>query len=148
MKLLRRGVAPLVTAVLTAGLLSAGAGSARAASVTFEASAGGGANRKYVQVVVVRNGKHVGYVYWNGDPDPVLGWPGNAMIVADTSTDTWGIEAYLNPVGRVATTRGHNAPYVSPWATGDLPEGRRYELRVCLVRGAASSCSGAYGVTT
>ncbi|MFD5750740.1 hypothetical protein [Streptomyces sp. NPDC127033] len=146
MKFKRRIAATLTTAVLAAGMLTAGAGSAQAATITFKTSAGGGPNGKNFQIAALRDGKNVGYTYWNGDPIPELNWPGDAMMVSDIDGDGWGIEATLAPIARVATTRGHNAPYDSPWATGNLDEGDTLRLKVCLVRGDAYTCSKYYSV--
>lgn len=143
MKFTQRATTLLAATALAAGAtLTSGAGSASAATITFSGSAGSGGD---YQIVALRDGKNIGYVYWSSDPVPGLGWPGDAMSVSDTSSDGYGLEAHLS-TGRVATTRGHNAPYTSPWATGDLTEGLTVGMKLCLVKGDYSNCSGWYNV--
>ncbi|MGC5399521.1 hypothetical protein ACPXCP_27765 [Streptomyces sp. DT20] len=127
------------TALAAAGTLMAGAAPASAASITFSTSSGDG----WGQIVVLRDGKHAGYMYWNSDPKPELGWPGDAFLASDGLADGYGIEAHLDSgtIHRIATTRGHSAGYESPWTTGNLTEGETVLLSVCYVKGSASTCS-------
>ncbi|MGO4427475.1 hypothetical protein AB4Z54_54425 [Streptomyces sp. MCAF7] len=89
-------------------------------------------------MVNLSGGVLAGYAEWRQDPRN--GDPGDAMRVHDRNADGYGIEATLTYDGRMATTRGHDSPYPSPWTTGDLPEDRKYEMRVCVVRGTAEKC--------
>ncbi|MES4907314.1 MULTISPECIES: hypothetical protein [unclassified Streptomyces] len=89
-------------------------------------------------MVTLSGGIDAGYAEWRQDPGN--GYPGDAMRAHDRNADGYGIEATLTYDNRKATTRGHNAPYDSPWATGNLPEDRKYVMRVCVVRGTAEKC--------
>ncbi|MEU1436419.1 hypothetical protein ABZ438_20380 [Streptomyces sp. NPDC005786] len=140
MKFIQRATTLLAaTTLAAAGTLMAGASPASAASITFAFDSGTG----WGQIVVLRDGKSAGSMYWNSDPDSSLGWPGDAFLVHDNLADGYGIEAHLvsGTVDRVATTRGKNAPYTSPWNTGNLPEGLQIALHVCYVKGTSSICS-------
>ncbi len=139
MKFIQRATTLLATAALAAGTLVAGAGSASAASITFAYDSPNGSG----QIVVLRDGKHAGYLYWNSDPIPELNWPGDAFLASDGLADGYGIEAHLysGTLHRMATTRGHDAPYETPWRTGNLPEGEMVLLQVCYVKGTSSTCS-------
>jgi hypothetical protein len=90
------------------------------------------------------NGAYRGAVVWSQDPD---GWgtPGDAMFARDDSADGKGVWGRLS-TGRVASTRGHSAPYTTNWKTGNLREGRAYGMTVCLVRGDWSACDGPFTV--
>ncbi|SCK60444.1 hypothetical protein YW7DRAFT_05970 [Streptomyces sp. AmelKG-E11A] len=143
MKYASRAVALLATGVMAAGALTAGAGTANAATISFSGTKGSGDD---YQIIVVRDNKNIGYVYWNSDPEKALDWPGDAFRVSDISSDGYGIEARLTAPSRKATTRGQDAPYTSPWATGDLVENVLYNLRVCLVKGTYEKCSREYEV--
>ncbi|MGP4053121.1 hypothetical protein [Streptomyces sp. 2A115] len=143
MKFTQRAATLFAATTLAAGAtLTGGASPASAATITFKGTDFSGDN---YQIVVLRDGENIGYVYWNSDPEPGLGWPGDAMRVSDTDADGYGIEAHLS-FGRIATTRGHAAPYTSPWATGDLTEGLIAGMKVCLVKGTYSNCSGWHNV--
>lgn len=140
MKFIQRATTLLAATTLAAGAtLVAGASPASAASITFSTSSGDG----WGQIVVLRDGKHAGYMYWNSDPIPELGWPGDAFNVTDGLDDGYGIEGHLDSgtVHRIATTRGHSSPYESPWTTGNIPEGESVLLSVCYVKGTSSTCS-------
>ncbi|MEU1685836.1 hypothetical protein [Micromonospora sp. NPDC005707] len=76
--------------------------------------------------------------------DPYAGDPGDAIKACDVSGDGYGIEVQMdiNPdaspywqTDRVATTRGHNATYCSPWVTGNIADETKVELKICLVKG-------------
>lgn len=103
-------------------------------------------------VVIYLNDTYAGTGYWNQDPGGDLNGdgrtdPGDALIAYDGAADGWGVEARLS-TGRIATTRGHNSPYWSPWATGDLPEDRTYTMQMCLVRGTSVHCGTSVLVTS
>lgn len=54
--------------------------------------------------------------------------PGDSIRACDNTADGWGIEAWLDinrdgTIDRIASTRGHNAPYRTSWKSGDIPEG-------------------------
>ena len=61
------------------------------------------------------------------------------LRAADTWRDGYGIHAYLPDHGHSVTTSGHNYPYVSGWASGDLTEGHQYTREVCLTKGGVDS---------
>ncbi|MFE4177180.1 hypothetical protein ACFRR7_34955 [Streptomyces sp. NPDC056909] len=127
---------------MVAGLTLAVAPSAAAASYSFE-----GTWPTYGRIVLVKEDGYgqVGLAEWRKDPGS--GQPGDALRVYDQEPDGYGIEAHLSD-GRKATTRGHDSPYWSPWATGDLPEDRTYTMRVCAVKGSDSYCSGNISVSS
>lgn len=67
-----------------------------------------------------------GYGQWN--PDPSGSIPGDSIRACDTTADGYGIETWLDinrngSIDRIASTRGHNSPYCSPWASGNIAEG-------------------------
>ncbi|MFF4411349.1 hypothetical protein ACFYY8_02410 [Streptosporangium sp. NPDC001559] len=139
----RGRVAALLTtaALLTGGSLTVGSGPASAAlSVRFAPSG----TPTGFQIEVYRDGDLAGAAEWV--QDPVGGSPGDTLYAYDVSADGYGIEAHLSN-GRVATTRGHNAPYTDR-RSGDLPENQHYTMWVCLVKGSSSTCSAKYGVTS
>ena len=86
-------------------------------------------------IEVIHNGESVGSAQWF--PDPSTGLPGDLLVAADSAGDTYGIEAHLS-TGRIATTRGHEAPY-GDQVPGDLPEDHAYQMQACLVAGSAST---------
>ncbi|MEY6563589.1 hypothetical protein AB8B12_01195 [Streptomyces sp. PGLac3x] len=79
-----------------------------------------------------------GYAQWNADPSGSI--PGDSIRACDNTADGWGIEAWLDinrdgTIDRVATTRGHNAPYCSSWKSGDIPEGTPVTIYAVTVNG-------------
>lgn len=103
-------------------------------------------------------GGDAGVGTWNADPwvdpqtdprDPTV-FPGDAIRACDYKADGWGIAVYLNidpdtiwdlAWDRRATTQGHNSPYCSPWATGNITEGTRVLVWGCMVKGTeVKSC--------
>jgi hypothetical protein len=131
----RAAVVAVATAAVIGGSMTAGIGSADAATPS---------NAPIVKIVPNIYGVPVNHIIWEGsergtwewsqDPEPNAGFPGDAMRVTDNLTDGWGVEADLD-TGRVATTAGHNAIYTSPWATGDLPEDHWYGICIYLMKG-------------
>ncbi|ROQ63194.1 hypothetical protein EDD93_5932 [Streptomyces sp. 840.1] len=116
----------LAAAVAAFGLVVAAQGTAAAAPKSVGASFGG-------------------YGEWN--PDPSGGIPGDSIRACDTSADGWGIEVKLD-IGRngtwdrVASTRGHNSPYCSPWKSGDIKEGTPVSVQVTNVDGGVTYPKG------
>jgi hypothetical protein len=101
---------------------------------------------------VVYQGRHAGYGAFSADPGGDFNGdgaadPGDAIIAIDDTADGFGVETRLS-TGRIATTRGHDSPYTSPWKTGDLPEGNTYTVRVCVVKSTFEACSSAFAVTS
>lgn len=148
----QKGIALAASATMLAGgILAAGASSAAAATP-------GSTDTVTVKRVVSPDGVGVITWYlWTGDTlrgnfqwsdDPNGSNPGDAMRVTDSYADGKGIEADLitNPV-RIATTAGHNSPYTSPWATGNLPEGGKYTVYLYLVSGGVSTYLDTVSVT-
>ncbi|OZV81085.1 hypothetical protein CA850_13180 [Micromonospora echinospora] len=81
-----------------------------------------------------------GWILGTGEfnADPENGVPGDAIRACDTHADGAGIDVQMdiNPgsiwiTDRLATTRGHNSPYCSPWMSGDIPEGTVVAVRIC-----------------
>lgn len=74
-----------------------------------------------------------GSAQFNGDT--------NSIRACDTKADGWGIQATLrfpvsdNRPDLKIDTRGHAAPYCSPWKRGNLTEGGTYRLFVVPVAG-------------
>ncbi|WP_328839500.1 hypothetical protein [Streptomyces europaeiscabiei] len=135
----------LATSALLAGSsLTLGATNAAAADWTFAKHEGTGAG-DFSATVRNPSGARAGALVWNANPG-CCGIPGDAFQVLDLLSDTWGIEAtMIVPVtGRKATTRGREAPYTSPWNTGDLREGTKVAIQLCAVRGDSKHCSIAY----
>lgn len=133
--ILNRPVALITSAALLAGgTLIAGASSS--------AAAGNMVGLIYEDHQVYR-GK------WSWSSDPSDGKPGDAFRVTDDVADGWGIEGDLNatPI-RVATTQGHSAPYTSPWASGDLPEDKDYELDIWIMKNGTYKYIQSVTVTT
>ncbi|WP_416973727.1 hypothetical protein [Streptomyces sp. 4F14] len=93
------------------------------------------------------DGIYAGQVWWSQDPGGDLDGdgnsdPGDALIAYDNVTDGYGIEATLRTSdSHKVTTRGHGAPYWSPWGTGDLTETHTYYGDACVVKGTFSSCA-------
>ncbi|MFD9717314.1 hypothetical protein [Streptomyces sp. NPDC059076] len=86
---------------------------------------------------VYYNGEIVGSVTWN--QDPAGSTPGDSMMVCDLKSDGWAIEADLFRTGvveRTVNTRGHNAVYCSPWASGNLQENLGWVIHVNMVNGS------------
>ncbi|GAA3063449.1 MULTISPECIES: hypothetical protein [Streptomyces] len=92
-----------------------------------------------VSIVSPRDGHEMGFVRWNADPAPAPGIPGDSLIAKDISPDGWAVEAELSN-GRIASTRGHKAIYMKV-ASGNLPEGHKYKLRGCVVKGSERQCT-------
>lgn len=141
------GTAAVAGSVLLAG--PAGAQAQAEGTPTFDVPTG--TRSPYVCIDAYLSGAYAGTGCWSQDPGGDLNGdgatdPGDAIIAYDGAPDGWGIETRLS-TGRVASTRGHSSPYWSPWATGNLPEGNTYTMRVCLVRGTSESCSSAVTVT-
>jgi hypothetical protein len=86
-----------------------------------------------------------GYAQWNADP--YNGIPGDAIRACDTTADGWGIEAWLDinrdgTIDRIASTRGHNAPYCTGWASGDIAEGTPVSIWAVTVKGTSTKEKG------
>ncbi|MDX3388290.1 hypothetical protein PV682_43680 [Streptomyces niveiscabiei] len=95
------------------------------------------------RVDVYNDGAYAGTGIWSADPGS-LASTGDTLIAHDELADGYGIEATLND-GRIATTRGHSAPYTDT-TTGDLDEGATRTMKVCLVQGSFSDCRTGVGV--
>ncbi|MER5499035.1 hypothetical protein ABT096_17835 [Streptomyces sp. NPDC002561] len=97
-------------------------------------------------VIVAKNnswgGDAAGTAEWRADPSGSQ--PGDALTATDVLGDGYGMEAHLSN-GRVASTRGQSAPY-SVTKTGDLPEGNKYTMKLCIVKGSYEKCSSWVGV--
>ncbi|MFC8587719.1 hypothetical protein ACFUGD_24680 [Streptomyces sp. NPDC057217] len=142
MKVVRRAVSGAAGALLLAAttVVAGSTPAAAADSFSFEYVE---TNWGYVINVVNNNWRDAaGRAVWTRDPS--ASQPGDALSVNDELPDGYGIEAHLS-TGRVASTRGHNAPY-SKTVTGNLPEDQRYSMWVCAVKGSFSKCSSKVNV--
>lgn len=79
-----------------------------------------------------------GYGQWN--PDPSGSIPGDAIRACDNAADGWGIEVWLDinrngTIDRIASTRGHDSPYCSSWASGNIAEGTPVDVYVLRRKG-------------
>ncbi|MFD0021246.1 hypothetical protein [Streptomyces sp. NPDC058382] len=116
----------LAAATAAFGLVVAAQGTASAAPVSIDATFGGRGE-------------------WNADP--YGNTPGDSIRACDTSSDGWGIEVKLD-IGRdgtwdrIATTRGHNAKYCSPWKSGNIKEGTPVSIQVANVDGGVTYPKG------
>ncbi|MEV4536603.1 hypothetical protein AB0J82_22735 [Asanoa sp. NPDC049518] len=93
-------------------------------------------------------GIEIGWAEFQADPNG-FEIPGDAIRASDRYADGLGVEAWLdiNPgstfqTDRIASTRGINSPYTTPYKTGNIAEGTRIGLRLCLVQGSLTYCSG------
>ncbi|MEU2334892.1 hypothetical protein ABZ608_15100 [Streptomyces sp. NPDC013172] len=86
-----------------------------------------------------------GYGVWNYDPGPdPIGYgdaPGDSIAACDIAADGWGIEVRLDigrdgDIDRTVSTRGHNSPYCSGYATGNIAEGTPVRVWVVKVSGS------------
>jgi hypothetical protein len=140
-KQMRNRLATLLTvsALCAGSSITLEASNAAAASWTFEKSAVD-SDGSYT-IAAYNDGRYAGIMSWNAD-----GSPGDAFRAVDALGDGYAMEAkMINPVtGRVATTRGHEAIYYSPWSTGNLTEGTKVYIQLCAVKGSYSTCSPAY----
>ncbi|MGW1891563.1 hypothetical protein ACWCP6_15085 [Streptomyces sp. NPDC002004] len=137
-----RGKNRLITFLTTSALLAGasltfGANNAAAADFTFEK--GKLWDDGSFTVVAYNNGKYAGLAEWNADPG--VDAPGDALRAVDPLADGWGVEAHLLDPSRVASTRGHDARYISPWKSGDIPEGTKVWVRLCMVKGDLEDCT-------
>ncbi|MGW1892206.1 hypothetical protein ACWCP6_18385 [Streptomyces sp. NPDC002004] len=96
------------------------------------------------RVEVFNNGEFAGYGSWAANPGDFGSSTGDTLIAYDKLADGYGIEATLND-GRTATTRGHSSPYTDT-TPGNLDEGAKRTLTVCLVKGTFSDCKTDVGV--
>ncbi len=142
MKLRNRATAQLaVIAVLVGGSLTMGAGQASAdPHFTFEQAARD-SNGSF-NVAVYANHVYAGKAEWNADP--VSGAPGDSLRAYDHYAEGWSVEAILYRPHRVATTAGHASPHWTGWKSGNIKEGTKVEVRICMTRGYNSYCSDYY----
>ncbi|OIK01398.1 hypothetical protein [Streptomyces colonosanans] len=139
----KRRIATLIasTALLVGGTVTMGAGTA-AADPNFTFKYSGTTSNGSFTVAVYNNGTYAGLAEWNADP--VSGHPGDAMRAGDVLSDGWYVKAILLSPYRLATTQGHPATYLTPWKTGDLPEGQKVEMRVAISNGTTTYLSQYY----
>ncbi|MER7056071.1 MULTISPECIES: hypothetical protein [unclassified Streptomyces] len=79
-----------------------------------------------------------GHGWWSADPSD--GNPGDAIKACDNTADGWGIRVMLDihrdgTMDRVATTQGHDSPYCTGWATGNIKEDTEVRIWVQKVKG-------------
>ncbi|MFG1999754.1 hypothetical protein ACGFNU_11470 [Spirillospora sp. NPDC048911] len=127
--------------ICAAGTLLAGAPAASAApriSFGYDPTSNG------YNIYPYSDGIVAGAARWLQDPEG--SYPGDTLEARDSYGDGYGVEAHLttNPQ-RIATTRGHGAPYAD-LASGNLPEGKKYYMYVCMVKGDYSNCSDSVAV--
>ena len=104
----------------------------------------------YTGVDIYYGGVYAGTGIWSQNPGGDINGdgktdPGDALIAYDGAGDGLGVEARLE-TGRVASTRGHGAPYWSAWKTGNLGEDSKHSMKVCVVKGDWESCLSAVTV--
>ncbi|WP_433891163.1 hypothetical protein [Streptomyces sp. CA-111067] len=95
------------------------------------------------------SGTTAGWVEWSQDPSG--GDPGDSMRVTDSWADGYGVEADLDISSsnfRIATTAGHNSPYTSKWASGNLPERHKYNMDIWMVKGGQHTWVDSITVTS
>lgn len=123
--------------------------------IGFPTFHGDGYNESYSRSTFIYHGSNLAG-FGRFSADPVGDWPGDAIQACDYYADGWGIEIRMdiNPApdrfytDRTATTRGHNSPYCSPWATGNIAENTLVALKVCLVKGTTEHCTPMYYART
>ncbi|WP_406398400.1 hypothetical protein [Streptomyces uncialis] len=145
MKFRTTTVRALAASVFTAGMLVAVAAppASAAPNVTFKSRADP-FDMGWAEIVMYINGDRAGTGQWAGNPGDFGSSTGDTIIAHDSASDGYGIQVTLDG-SRVATTRGHNAPYTDR-ASGDLQEGSKHDMQVCVVKGSYSSCGTVYGV--
>lgn len=126
------GTALAIAAVFTGVGLTWGGGQASAEPVFHFKCQEITATKEYEAVAYDQDDHYVGLALWDSD--------GDKLQATDPYADGWGVIAHLS-TGRVASTRGHSAPYISPWVTGDLPENHAYTMWIEMVRGNAGTIS-------
>lgn len=82
-----------------------------------------------------------GYAQFMADPTNLV--PGDSLKVCDVLGDGWFVVGFLenpatNKVIRTGSTKGHYAPWCTPWLTGDLPEQTHLYVGACLSNGTTS----------
>ncbi len=114
-----RAAKAVLTGAAGLGLCLGMQGQAQAASITVQVTGG----------------------YGEFNQDPSAEGPGDAVRACDTKSDGWGVEVEIDihndgTVDREIDTRGHNSPYCTPWATGDIVEGTVVKVIVYQVKGS------------
>ncbi|MFJ1672640.1 hypothetical protein ACIOK4_40965 [Streptomyces bottropensis] len=94
------------------------------------------------RIYVSIDGDYAGYATWYSDPGEIS--TGDTLEAHDARSDGYGIEAQISN-GRIATTRGHNAPYTER-DSGDVVEDVEYLMWVCVVKGSYQNCSDVVSV--
>ncbi|MFI0446269.1 hypothetical protein [Actinomadura sp. 6N118] len=127
--------------IFAAGALLAGAPAASAApNFTFNYDP---TNNGY-NIYPYNGSTIVGAGLWLKDPSG--SYPGDTLVASDTQADGYGVETHLTTSPqRIASTRGHSARY-DDYASGNLREGAKYYMYVCMVRGDYSNCSNSVAV--
>lgn len=133
------GLASLAVASTTVLSGASPAAAADGFSFGYETNSNGNG---YIKVTNTTLGKYAGYGSWRADRDDF--GPGDSLYAYDKLADGYGIKAILS-TGRVASTVGRSAPAFDR-AGGNLPEGRSYTMRVCVVKGDWSKCSNSVRV--
>jgi hypothetical protein len=122
--------------VLAAGTVVTGATPAAAApDVSFEFDLTTIYRNQRIYVYI--DGAYAGRATWYSDPGEIS--TGDTLEAYDARSDGYGIEAQISS-GRIATTRGHDAPYTDR-DSGDLYEDVEYLMWVCVVKGTYQDCS-------
>ncbi|MET7896995.1 hypothetical protein [Streptomyces mirabilis] len=134
--IIRRFVTSVVAAVVLATGSLAGAGIANAAGATtwvFHFKCGTylrAPNKWYYEARAYnQNNTLVGYAEFNADSSGSA--PDDALRATDSYGDGYAVIAHLS-TGRHISTGGHNSPYTTAWATGNLPELTDYTIWVEL----------------
>ncbi|WP_017595919.1 hypothetical protein [Nocardiopsis potens] len=150
MKLRSRAFATATALAIAATCFTAAASPASAApKVSF--GSGGKASDGSRNVNVAIDGSVAGRGFWNADPGSTNGWPdGDTLYVIDSRSDGYAISADIvhahntPSYSRTASTSGRKAP-VTVKRGGNLAEGRKLQLRVCVTQGSRNvACSPYY----
>ncbi|MFI0162098.1 hypothetical protein ACH4OH_27135 [Streptomyces albidoflavus] len=139
----KRSASVLAVAAVLAGIMTAGTGTASAATtaavpnVTFSTSKDGPSGKGSATTLVLVNNVTAGQGAWIAD--------GDSLEAYDHRADGLHISSYLS-TGRSVTTKGHSAPYRAKKG-GNLPEGKKYTFWVCIADGTKwQRCSPTYDV--
>ncbi|MFE0771676.1 hypothetical protein [Streptomyces sp. NPDC058861] len=137
-------VRALAASVFTAGTLIALSAPPASAAPTVTFRILSATDMGWSNVMVIIDGHVAGTGSWAGDPGDQGSSTGDTIIAHDSATDGYGIEVTLDGT-RVATTRGHNAPYTDR-ASGNLKEDSKHTMRVCAVKGSYAGCTTIYNL--
>lgn len=142
----RKAAAALAaTVLLSVGAVAVASPANAAVELTWDFL---GSDGNYYYIELYLNGNVAGEATFSADP--MGSSPGDSIMAFDATSDGWAVETKLQ-VGsetRIASTKGHNAPYHTPWVTGNLPEGQTYQMKGCVIGGSTTMCTPPDTVTS